>query len=410
MLSEVSQNIREIERGTSQALVDFEARIIARSEKTIGNMWQRFDDVLADYADQFDRRIKTQAQETQAQFSELYTSLHQIAVDANEKHNLAVEWLDAANTYCAFIKQYFNYEQFAPGRVEWLERQLAQAYQNLETGLSDVVIASAQQLVLSFSELRLELERAQNEWVLLYQAAWESINRLLIQVDESQLLEAVDLDGQLIPSRIEADYWSGGRLNLLYEDILSIRSQMEDEQFSPDRELLVRWLEVDLPKLRDELENIVAQARINVLNSQLRINLADLVVQALQEQGFALQESDYAQSDMRMAYDAQLTNLEGNQVVIQVAPIGEKIGENELHVQSMDREQRTEHELEQRWYEISRSLQRHGVEVGQFSSLDRQSRYRPGLPGNPANRKANHLPLKSVNTHGYRTTPPNHSQ
>ncbi len=95
-------------------------------------------------------------------------------MDANGKHDFAVEWLDAADMYCAYIQQYFNTEQFTPGRLEWLERQLEQAHQNLDMGLTEAVITSAQQLVLSFSELRVELERLQNEWVLLYQAAWES--------------------------------------------------------------------------------------------------------------------------------------------------------------------------------------------------------------------------------------------
>lgn len=412
MLSDVSKNIRDIERNTTRALLDFEADVVARSEQTIGSLWQHYDAVIADYARQFDQRIKAQAQETQVSIAELTTSLQQMAMDANGKHDFAVEWLDAADMYCAYIQQYFNTEQFTPGRLEWLERQLEQAHQNLDMGLTEAVITSAQQLVLSFSELRVELERLQNEWVLLYQAAWESINRLLIQVDESQFVEAVDLEGQLIPSKIEVDFWSAGRLNQLYENALSIRVQMENEQSPPDRELLVGWLDVDLPQYREELEDTVVQARIHVLNSQLRINIADLVVQALQAQGFALEESDYIQNDMRMAYDAHLANLEGNQVVIQVAPAGEKIGQNELHFQSMDREQRTEHELEQRWLEISRSLQQHGVEVGQCTRLDRndrQNRYHPGLPGNRANQNAYRTAQKTVNTHGYRTTPPDHS-
>ena len=90
------------------------------------------------------------------------------------------------------------------------------------------------------------------------------------------------------------------------------------------------------------------------------------MVQALQEQGFSLQASEYESRDMRNAYEARLLNLEGNEVVVQVAPTGSQLGANELHLQSYDREVRTEHELQRRWYEVSRSLSQYGLEVGPF--------------------------------------------
>ncbi len=80
MLSDVSKNIRDIERNTTRALLDFEADVVARSEQTIGSLWQHYDAVIADYARQFDQRIKAQAQETQDKYSR---ANHQPAADGD---------------------------------------------------------------------------------------------------------------------------------------------------------------------------------------------------------------------------------------------------------------------------------------------------------------------------------------
>ena len=118
-----------------------------------------------------------------------------------------------------------------------------------------------------------------------------------------------------------------------------------------------------------KLEQIIFDARLKTINSQLRVNVADLVVQALQEQGFSLASSAYTDYDLRLGYGARLTNIEGNEVVVQVSPTGSGIGENELQIRSLDSEVKTEHELQRRWQEVSQSLAGYGMEVGRFERL-----------------------------------------
>jgi hypothetical protein len=118
-------------------------------------------------------------------------------------------------------------------------------------------------------------------------------------------------------------------------------------------------LEKAIPEAKQAVEDAVFHARLAILNSQLRINIADLVIEALQKQGYVLQQAEYAGSDQRMAYSAKVRNLEGNEIVIQVYP-SDLVGKNELHLVSLDRENRTEHELRQRSLEVTRSLGQHG--------------------------------------------------
>jgi hypothetical protein len=400
-LSDVNENIQSMERNTSQALIDFETEVTARVEQYAGSMWDHFDQVITETNHQFDQQIRGFVEETQDELANIYWNLNKMTSDTDSKRILAEEWLYAAELYCDFIKQFYPYEQFTPGRVEWLERQLDQTRQNLAIGLSETTIATSQQVYMAFSDLRVELERLYNEWGFLCQAAWEEITRLQVQINECQNIQAVDMEGNLIDQQIDLVYWSEGALVDLFDRVNTVREAMGNANQPPDREELRRWLEVDIPGFWKELEEIVVSGRINVLNSQLRINLADLVVQALQEQGFILDQAEYIDQDMRTAYGAHMLNPEGNQVFVQIAPVGKRLGENKLHLQSMDSEVRTEHELERRWYEISRSLRDYGVEVGQYTRMDKGTRRNVSQPD--SRMKSDHSRKKAG--HGYRTGP-----
>jgi hypothetical protein len=102
------------------------------------------------------------------------------------------------------------------------------------------------------------------------------------------------------------------------------------------------------------------------------VNIADLVVDTLNHQGFALEDATYNKVDMRQAYSAKLRNYEGAEVIVYVVPTGEGLGENQLHLESLDTARRTEHELHQRWQEISSGLQSVGLDVGRLRVPARQ--------------------------------------
>jgi hypothetical protein len=216
--------------------------------------------------------------------------------------------------------------------------------------------------------------------LLLYQAAFEAIDHLLDQACASRAIPAVDLDGCPLGYIIDTDYWAGGRLEQLIQRLSEIREQLCQPAETPGSDALYRLMEVELPEYRSSLEVVALDARINALNSQLRINIADLVVCALQEQGFSLEGFTYDQEDMRLGFGARLSNIEGNEVVLHVSPTGSQLGENELQIQSLDRQHRTEHELRRRWYEINRSLTAFGVAVGQVQQLDSTPARRPRAP------------------------------
>ena len=370
VISGMGDYIRDLETATSRKLMEYQAAAVADAQQYAGTLWENVNRVLDQQAETYNQQITMVHQSLQNELAQYARRVRKVMDDQDQKRSLAFDWLDAAEQFSLFIDQVYDHEMLVPGRYERLVSQLDQARMNLEMGLSEAAIVTAQQLYSAFSDLRVELERTLSEWNVLLQTVWEAVSQLQAMVQASQQVQAVDLDGNELPFSIPVDYWSQGRLGQLQAELNAVRRDLEDQDQPPSREVLERWLSIDLQIYYQALEDIVLDARVNALNSQLRINIADLVVRALQDQGYALESSDYESADQRKTYDALLSNLDGSEVVVKVAPSGRDLGQNELHLQSIDREEHTEHELQQRWLEVSRSLTHYGLDVGQVVRED----------------------------------------
>ncbi len=368
ILAGMSDHVRDLEANTSQAMIDFETSVFANLETYAGALWNSFDQILASHTQQYDELITRNHRLYQQELGVLARQMRKMAGSQNRKRAIAEEWLSAADQMATFIRENHAWQFFLPEKFERLDQQLAQVFQNYTLGLSEAVIAASQQLYLAFSDLRVELERLETEWQITNTAVREALELELSLLEQSRYVQAVDLEGIPLDYLVDVEYWTQGRLSELQEVLDQIKVKYEDSQQPPDIDTLSGWLFTDLPACHQALERIVLDARIAALNSQLRINIADLVVQALREQGFSLSNAEYESRDMRLGYGMQLTNLEGSEVVVEVAPVGESIGDNELLISSLDQEQRTEHELVQRWVEISHSLSSYGLDVGRYTT------------------------------------------
>lgn len=106
--------------------------------------------------------------------------------------------------------------------------------------------------------------------------------------------------------------------------------------------------------MQQELEQIIYDARVAVISSQLRFTIADMVVEKLAEQGFdALDDETYEGNGMRQGFVAKVRNLGGDEVVIRVVPKADNPAENDLHIHSFDARQRNAEELQQRARELN---------------------------------------------------------
>jgi hypothetical protein len=372
MIGTLNSDIRSVESITGSAIIDQQVAFAQQLSTAVGDLWQQAEELLAQQATRFDALIVAEHQARQDELMLVQQSTTHLETSEYRRFHLADQWLQAAEEIDRFICDFYCHQQHAPGAVNHFETRLRQAIDNLADGAPEAALMQAQQVYLGLSELRIELEKRENEWNALYQAAWEGVSQMLEIARSSHTCAAHDLDGEELPVPIDVDYWSCGGLSRAIENLEDLALSLQPDVIGTDE--LSELLNKFLPQSRQTIEDAIYQARLAVLNSQLRINIADLVIEALQSQGYALQQAEYARNDQRMAYSAKVRNLEGNEIVIQVSP-GDVVGKNELHLVSLDREQRTEHELRRRSLEVTNSLGQHGLIVDNLRSMGSE-RYR----------------------------------
>jgi hypothetical protein len=366
----LNESVQDIERSANDRMVEIESQAANRLEEHIGSLRTDFEILLKEQEEKYEEFVLDINRQQQAQMANIAGEMDQLFQDQYQKECIAQGWLNSYANLFDFIQENYATGFFSPHIFLGFEQQLVQAETNFQNGFIDAVLLESQQGFRELSQYRLDLEQKHNEWNFLYQAAWEAANQELILIESSKYVPALDLDGNELPYLVDVRFWNPGDLDELSTYASEIANKLLDHENLPDIATLKQWLNEYFPSAHRKLEQIIFDARIKTINSQLRVNVADLVVQALQEQGFSLASSAYNDYDLRLGYGARLTNIEGNEVVVQVSPTGSGIGENELQIRSLDSEVKTEHELQRRWQEVSQSLAGYGMEVGRFERLN----------------------------------------
>lgn len=364
-LRRIGEDFQELEAETSRRLQEQQRRM----RDAIQNVRQEMRTLLAEQERQFNEIVAQERRRREQQVRHLQEQIDAILADECRKEEMARSWIDAAQVMRDFIEGNYRHQQFKPGELERLERAIRQAQENQAQGVFEAALAQAQQAYHDLSDLRLELERLEYEWNLWRSAAMESAEEILALAQRNRRCKAVDMEGQEMDIEVEVDWWTEGRLSALEEEVNRLTTQIRDETSPPSTDELRRIVEQTVPELRQRLEKIVQDARLAVLGSQLRINIADLVVQALEEQGFSIQDATYEGEDMRGGYFAKVKHLDGSEVVVVVNPKPEQPLENELNIHSYDVDQRSEHELRHRSAELARALRVKGLQVAEPERL-----------------------------------------
>ncbi len=392
-VSNLQSDVRDMERDTAKRLQEQQRKMYQELEK----QEKRFDKEIHSLAQKTERMIQEErrireeqirqvsvaieeeSRVRQQQVNRLAGDIQQVRDDIQAKETyrkeVAETWIESAQTIHDFITANYRHEHFAPNRVADLERSLQQARQNVEQNLPEPAISQAQDAYRQFSDLRLELEQLEQEWQMWLNAALESSRELFEQAKTNRQCKALDLDGNVEQDEhgkdveVEVDFWSNGCLSALEQKLEAQIQQLEqDDTLTTDA--FRQIVEQTNPELQQELEQLVYEARVAVISSQLRFSIADMVVEKLAEQGFdALDDETYEGDDMRSGYVAKVRNLGGDEVVIRVVPKADNPTENDLQIHSYDATQRSEEELKQRARELNAKLQESGLQSGEAKEI-----------------------------------------
>lgn len=374
-LEQVERRQQLLQQALQQVHTDFQ-RLEAETAHRLQRQQQQMRDALQDLRREMHQLVEEQgkrfqemlAEERQArerQMARLQEQVDALKADTQRKMEIARIWIEGAQTMRDFINGNYRHQLFRPGALERLERDLHQAQENLNQGIPEAALAQAQRVYHELSDLRIELEHLEAEWHLWRSAALESAREILALAQAHRTAKAIDMEGKELDLSIEVDWWTGGRLSELEREVHELIHRLQDEENPLNLDDLRKVAEEKAPALRQRLEEIVRDARLAVIGSQLRINIADLIVQALREQGFEVQDATYEGQDMRGGYFVRVQHLDGSEVVVAVVPRESQPLENEVQIHSYDVAQRSERELERRAAELARALEVRGLQAPQ---------------------------------------------
>ncbi len=269
-----------------------------------------------------ERQAREQGQQIlQQQIDQVVTDLVQ---EKQRKAQIAKELLADVETVWSQINRDYQHERFAPGRLADLRRGLEIARTNIQAGVTEAAIATTQQTYLDLADLRLELEQKEQEWLLLYSAALEDLKTLITEVQANRQCEIeVGQGNEAEKFQLEVDYWVNGRLSQYAEQLQQLESQLKTGESTLTIEQL-KELGEKITALQPKLGEIVEQAKLTILGSQLRVEIADRIVETLESLGYNLEnrESDavYEGDDQRNAYVVKVKNIAGDEVVTIISP------------------------------------------------------------------------------------------
>ena len=362
------EHIRDMEHETSGLLIEKQAVINNTILQATEQNWRQTQNALQTQQDNLNTLLQELSSHIEGRFSQLAKQQKVEKINQNSRIEMVRQWISQAHQMLDFIERYYDHNKFAHGQMDIFYQNLKLAVENFENGFLETALSSTQQTYIALSNLRIQLENQQNQWNVLFELAVQNTEKLLTLANANRTLPGLDMDGNEMDTQLDIDFWSARKLSRLINQIQGFVRNLENNASSIQTNELTNFIEVQIPELEKDLEDIVYRARLNALNSQLRINIADLVLQALETQGYLIEDAQYLNQDMRQEYQVKVENLEGNQVLVQVIP--NQDCDNELQLHSLNNSARTQYDLRRQTHEISSALNHFGLSMGPITEME----------------------------------------
>ena len=298
----------------------------------------------------------------QVQIDRVVDNLEQ---ETQRKAKIAEDLLSDVAVIWEQINRDYQHQRFAPGKLTDLHRGLEMARSNIQAGLTEAAISTTQQTYLDLADLRIQLEQKEQEWLLLYNAAWSDLKSLIVEVQANKECEIeIGQGDEAQKFKLEVDYWVNGRLSEYEQQLNQLESELKAGESRLTTEQ-VQELGEKIIALQPILGEIVEQAKLTILGSQLRVEIADKVVSALESLGYTLYDSEsdavYEGDDQRNAFVVKVKNLAGDEVVTVISPEKE-FGANSVSINTFSQTLVDETATRQNAKAIFNALEEEGVQ------------------------------------------------
>lgn len=360
LVGSLSEHTRRLEADTTARLNRQARQAHQALAATAGELRQETRGLLAAQRDALHGEIADERAERRAEAARLAEQLQQLAADHAQAERTARTWLADGEAMVSLIRETLPHDRFAPGRLASLEARLSTVGQNISGRRFDAALALAQESFHALGELRVELSRLDLEHRVAGAAATEALLVVEKLVTRNAVLPVRGPDGDELPDvALDVDHWTRGELTTLREEIDALRRRVADDGLGTEE--LLALATGTAPALQERLGETVERAGMRQLASQLRVNLADAVARTLDlTAGYELTGGEYADSDEREAFYAKLTHQNGNEIVLDIAPVPGDTGECVLRILSYDRDTTSEAERNERTRAVREALRAEG--------------------------------------------------
>ncbi len=367
---EFSALVTDLDAAAAAAIREAEEWFSQQNRAALDHI-QNVEQNAADWVDQVAQEMLSR-QETleRVLIQEAEHKDQQVALARNQRNmedsEDAYAQISTAQKILEYLASEYPLDLNSANELEILRGEIDDSVRYYQSKRYDWAWQTARTVNSQLSRLRFRLEDDRRTRETLHQQLIQQSREVHQRIVDQQGVQAMDVDGNELPERIDTSFWTDGAYAHLLDQTRQACLVLESLE-SPDLNELAEWRE-EIAILHDRGLELVTQARLAVLASQLRFNVAQIVVQALETQGFYLEAASYQQNDYRGSFCAQTRNLAGNEVVITIDPDPGLEEGGRLRIDSVDSSLVTEHELRLRTKEIYAAIQSYGVSVNSTDS------------------------------------------
>lgn len=311
---------------------------------------------------EINQALSTQKRELEGQIQSVIVSIQQ----KEQNHKKQAElWIQDVSLMLQNIDEEYRHEQFKPGGLAKLRQELSMGKTNNQNGVPEAAISTAQNVYMRATDYKFELVVLELEWEASLAATKQSLISALtsinVQEDCRFTFETetgdVSVDG-------DVNMWTCGKLsaNKVKIDEIANRLKTPDALSTEQLELLNEQLMI----IRAETDSLGDYAKEALIASQIRVNIADNILGALEDAGWKLEDSTYNCEDMREAYNVKLTNGLGDEIVAIINPresLNHLIS-NELIINFFDESTNDEKVRSSHLHSITSALDNNGLVCG----------------------------------------------
>ena len=253
----------------------------------------------------------------------------QKSIEAKEQNqkNQAIEWLKNAQDALKLVDTY-NHKKFAPNEYDELMQRLKLVETNIANG--NYEISNLQNIWMDSYKLRAKLEQLENEWNLYFELATTSNAKLLATCEATKIVDIV-FDTEEGDTTLKADinYWTNGKLENFINEAKKIENKLNNSEELEVKDL--KELIQTSTTLKEQVISLVEEAKERIISSQKRVEIAQTILESLEERGFEYIDDCYEGDDQREAFRLKLANSLDEEVVTIITPQDSVTNKIDIH-------------------------------------------------------------------------------